>query len=116
MLYTAIRIIEGLIFIALQVRPLGSLRVITLHRPMVQRRTCRVVEFFAFLFWLYLILNFFGFVTPLTLVSRFLRFVLEEDVYHHFRLASRHSIRNLKHASLCNPALGIRNRLGSAWH
>jgi potassium efflux system protein len=120
-LYTAVRIIEGLIIIALQVRPLGPLRVITLHRPMVQRRTCRFLEFFAVLFWLYLILNFFGFVTPLTaaakaalnanlaigsidisagrilafliavwasfLVSRFLRFVLEEDVYHHFRLA-----------------------------
>src|ERR1700751_3314589 len=52
MLYTAIRIIEGLITIALQVRPLGSLRVISLHRPMLQRRMCRVLEFLAFLFWL----------------------------------------------------------------
>ena len=49
-LYTAIRIIEGLIIIALQVRPLGSLRVITLHRLMLQRRTCRLLEFLAFLF------------------------------------------------------------------
>jgi hypothetical protein len=31
MLYTALRIIEGLITIALQVRPLGSLRVISMH-------------------------------------------------------------------------------------
>ncbi len=119
-LYAAIRIIEGLIVIALHVRPLGSLRVITLHRPMLSRRTCRVVGFLAFLFWLYLLLNYFGFVTPLSaivktalnanlgigsvnisvgrilgfllavwasfLVSRFLRFLLEEDVYHHFRL------------------------------
>jgi len=107
--------------IALQVRPLGSLRVVSLHRPMLQRRTCRVLEFLAFLFWLSLILNFFGLLTPLTgttraalnanlgigslnisvhsilafliaiwasfLVSRFLRFLLEEDVYHHFHLA-----------------------------
>jgi potassium-dependent mechanosensitive channel len=121
LLYTAIRILEGLIIIALQVRPLGSLRVISLHRPMLQRRTCRVLEFLAFLFWLSLILNFFGLLTPLTattqaalnaelaigslnisvhsilafliaiwasfLVSRFLRFLLEEDVYHHFDLA-----------------------------
>src|SRR4030081_714991 len=44
MFYTAIRIMEGLIIIALQVRPLGSLRVISLHRPMLQRRTCRLLE------------------------------------------------------------------------
>jgi hypothetical protein len=35
-LYTSIRIIEGLIVIALQVRPLGPLRVISLHRQMIQ--------------------------------------------------------------------------------
>jgi potassium efflux system protein len=120
MLYTAIRIIEGLIIIALQVRPLGSLRVISLHRRMIQRRTCRVLEFLAFLFWLNVLLSFFGLRTPLIasteaalnanlaigsfsitpghilafliavwasfLVSKFLRFVLEEDVYHHLHL------------------------------
>ena len=122
MLYTAIRIIEGLIIIALQVRPLGSLRVISLHRPMIQRRTCGVLEFLAFLFWLNALLSFFGLLTPLIatteaalnanlaigsfnitlggilaflitvwasfLVSKFLRFLLEEDVYHHLRLAA----------------------------
>jgi small-conductance mechanosensitive channel len=120
-LYTAIRIIEGLIIIALQVRPLGSLRVITLHRPMLQRRTCRLVELLAFLFWLNLLLSFFGLLGPLIasieaalnanlaigsfnitlggilaflitvwasfLISKFLRFLLEEDVYHHLHLA-----------------------------
>jgi len=120
-LYTAIRIIEGLVVIALQVRPLGALRVITLHRPMLQQRICRVVEFLGFLFWLYLLLNFYGSITPLTamaqaaltanlaigslnisvgriltfviavwasfVISKFLRFLLEEDVYHHFRFA-----------------------------
>jgi potassium-dependent mechanosensitive channel len=120
-LYTTIRIVEGLIIIALHVRPLGSLRVISLHRPMLQRRTCRVLEFLAFLFWLNILLNFFGLRDPLIattaaalnanlaigsfkitlgrilaflitvwasfLVSRFLRFLLEEDVYHHFHLA-----------------------------
>jgi potassium efflux system protein len=121
MLYTAIRIIEGLMIIALQVRPLGSLRVISLHRQMIQGRTCRVLEFLAFLFWLNVLLSFFGLRTPLIasieaalnatlaigsfsitpghilafliavwasfLVSKFLRFVLEEDVYHHLHLA-----------------------------
>jgi potassium-dependent mechanosensitive channel len=121
MLYTAIRILEGLISIALQVRPLGSLRVISLHRPMIRRRACRVLEVLAFLFWLNLLLNFFGLVTPVRettqaalnanlalgsfsitpgqilafliavwvsfLVSKFLRFLLEEDVYHHLHLA-----------------------------
>jgi potassium efflux system protein len=120
-LYTGIRIIEGLIIIALQVRPLGSLRVIVLHRPMLQRRTCRVLEFLAFLFWLNLVLNFFGLRSPFIattdavlnanlalgsfsitlgrilaflitvwasfLISKFLRFVLEEDVYQHLHLA-----------------------------
>ena len=122
MLYTAIRIIEGLITIALQVRPLGSLRVISLHRQMIQRRTCRVLEFLAFLFWLNVLLSFFGLRDSLIasigaalnanlaigsfsitlggilaflitvwasfLVSKFLRFVLEEDVYHHLHLAA----------------------------
>jgi potassium efflux system protein len=120
MLYTAIRIIDGLIIVALQVRPLDSLRVISLHRQIIQRRTCRLLEFLAFLFWLNVLLSFFGLRTPLIatteaalnttlavssfsitpghilaflitvwasfLVSRFLRFVLEEDVYHHLHL------------------------------
>jgi potassium-dependent mechanosensitive channel len=119
-LYSVIRIIEGLIAIALQVRPLGSLRVISLHRPMLERRTCRVLEFLAFLLWLNLVLSFFGLLTPLMatieavlqanliigslnislgqvllftvtvwasfLVSKFLRFLLEEDVYHRLHL------------------------------
>ncbi|MGA8656231.1 MAG: mechanosensitive ion channel domain-containing protein [Chthoniobacterales bacterium] len=122
MLYTAIRIIEGLIIIALQVRPLGSLGAISQYRPMIQRRTCRLLEFLAFLFWLSVLLNFFGLRTPLIatteaalnanlaigsfnitlgrilaalitvwasfLVSKFLSFVLETDVYHHLHLAS----------------------------
>jgi small-conductance mechanosensitive channel len=121
-LYTAIRIIEGLIIIALQVRPLGSLRVISLHRQMLQRRACRVLEFLALLFWLNLLLSFFGLRDSLIasigatlnanlaigsfsiglggilaflitvwasfLISKFLRFLLEEDVYHHLHLAA----------------------------
>jgi len=120
-LYTVIRIIEGLILIALQIRPLGSLGVVSLHRATLQRRICRLLEFLAFLFWLNVLLNFFGLRDPLIasieaalnanlaigsfnitlggilaflitvwasfVISKFLRFVLEEDVYHHFHLA-----------------------------
>jgi len=122
MLYITIRIIEGLIIIALQVRPLGLSRAISQHRPMIQRRTSRLLEFLAFLFWLSLLLNFFGLLTPVVaatesalnanlrigsfnitlgdilvaliavwvsfLVSKFVRFLLEEDVYDHLHLAS----------------------------
>jgi potassium-dependent mechanosensitive channel len=63
-LYSVLRIIEGLIAIVLQVRPLGSLRVISLHRPMLERRTCCVLEVLAFLWWLNLVLNYFGLLTP----------------------------------------------------
>jgi potassium-dependent mechanosensitive channel len=121
LLYTVIRIIEGLVIIALQVRPLASLRAISLHRPMIQRRTCRLLELLAFLFWFNVLLSFFGLRDPLIetieatlnanlaigffnitlgsilaavitvwasfLVSKFLRFLLEEDVYHHLHLA-----------------------------
>ncbi len=119
--YSALRIAEGLIIVALQVRPLRALRAVRLHRVMLQRRICRLLEVLAFLFWLSQTLNFFGLRTPLTsgvqaifnanfamgslnvspgrilafaitvwsafLVSRFLRFVLDEDVYQHFHLA-----------------------------
>ena len=122
LLYTAVRILEGLIIIAMQVPPLGSLRVVSLHRPMLLRRTCRILEFLALLLWLNLMLSFFGLLTPLMatiqaalnasiaigslsislggilafliaiwasfLISKFLRFLLEEDLYRHFRLAS----------------------------
>ena len=133
LLYTAVRILEGLITIALQVRPLSSLRVVSLHRPMLQRRTYRLLEFSAVLLWLNLMLNFFGLVTPLIaatkaalnasiaigsleislghtlafliaiwasfLVSRFLRFLLEEDIYRHLRLASGipHAVSTMLH-------------------
>jgi len=120
-LYAAIRIIEGLILVGLQVRPLGSLHVVRLHRAMLQRRICRGLEILAFLFWLNQTLDFFGLQRPLILasgavldanlaigslnvspgriiaflitvwasflISRFLRFLLEEDVYQHFHLA-----------------------------
>jgi small-conductance mechanosensitive channel len=119
-LYAALRIVEGLIIISLEARPLGLMRVVRLNRPMLQRRICGVAEFLAFVWWLSLTLNFLELRTPLIasteaalqanltigslsislghvlvfmiavwasfLVSKFLRFLLEEDVYHHWKL------------------------------
>ena len=50
MLYPAIRIIEGLMIIALQVRRLGSLRVVSLHRQMSSAANVpdTEIEFFDF--------------------------------------------------------------------
>jgi potassium-dependent mechanosensitive channel len=121
LLFAIVRIIEGLIAIALQVRPLGSLRVVNLHRAMLQKRASNVVAFFALLFWLNLVLNFLGLRDPFLsatqavlnaklafgsiditlgqilafvltvwasfLISKFLRFLLEEDVYQRVHLA-----------------------------
>ena len=118
--YVAIRVIEGFLIIGLQVRPLGALQAVQIHRDMLHRRTCRVLEFLAFLLWLDLMLSFFALLNPLLarigevlnahisigsldislgrvlafaiavwasfLVSKFLRFLLEEDVFQHFRL------------------------------
>ena len=64
-LYAILRIVEGLITIALEARPLALMHVVRLHRPMLQRRICGVAEFLAFLFWLSLTLSFFGLLTPL---------------------------------------------------
>jgi potassium-dependent mechanosensitive channel len=121
MLYVVLRVLEGFIIIALQVRPLGALRGVQLHRDMLHRRTCGFLEFLAFLFWLSLMLNFVDLRNPLLakigeilnanvglgslnislgrilafavavwasfLISKFLRFLLEADVYQHFHLA-----------------------------
>ncbi|MBV9733139.1 MAG: mechanosensitive ion channel, partial [Verrucomicrobia bacterium] len=118
--YVSIRVLDGFVVIALQVRPLGALRAVQLHRRMLYQRTCRTLEFLAVLFWLDLMLNFLGLLNPALakigdllnakvgmgslelslgrllafaitawaafLVSKFLRFLLEEDVYHRFRL------------------------------
>ena len=44
LLYTVIRILEGLIIIALEIQPLASLRVVTLHRHLLQRRASGVLR------------------------------------------------------------------------
>ncbi|HEY5742850.1 MAG TPA: hypothetical protein VIS99_09940, partial [Terrimicrobiaceae bacterium] len=120
LLYTTVRILEGLIIIALEVWPLSSLRIVSLHRSIIQQHAARFLEFLALLTWLHLVLGFFGVLGPLIaiaqatlnasvmigslnvsvggiiaflvaiwasfLVSRFVRFLLEEDIYRHFFL------------------------------
>jgi potassium-dependent mechanosensitive channel len=119
-LYAALRIIEALIIISLEARPLALLRVVRLHRPLLQRRICGIAELLAFLYWLILTSGFFALREPLMTsteaalranlaigalsislgqvlvfliavwasfqVSKFLRFLLEGDVYHHWKL------------------------------
>jgi potassium efflux system protein len=122
LLYAAVRILEGLVIIALEVKPLSLMRVVRIHHAMLLRRARLVLEVSAVLLWLHLGLGFFGLLTPLIaaakatlnasigigsfgislggilafliaiwasfLISRFLRFLLEEDVYRHFLLPS----------------------------
>jgi potassium-dependent mechanosensitive channel len=122
LLYTAVRILEGLVIIALEVKPLSLMRVVRIHHSMLLRRALLVLEVSAVLLWLHLVLGFFGLLTPLIaaakatlnasigigsfsislggvlafliaiwasfLISRFLRFLLDEDVYRHFLLPS----------------------------
>ncbi len=133
LLYASVRIFEGLIIIALRVRPLSSLRVVSLYRPMLQQRAGLLLGILAVLCWLNLMLGFFGLLTPLIttasaalnanigigslsvslggilafliaiwasfLISKFLRFLLEEDVYQYFLLAGGipHAISTLLH-------------------
>jgi small-conductance mechanosensitive channel len=121
LLYAAAGILEGLIFFALQIRPLAALTVVQNHRPLLRRRIARVIYTAAFIAWLLLSLGAFlvrsavlqrmsafinaevhvrslhlslGAVLAFALTvwiallfSRFIRFVLEEEVYDRFHLA-----------------------------
>ncbi len=120
LLYAAVRVLEGLVAIALEVRPLSYLRMVRRHRPLLRRRAYALLHLMATWTWL----NFFlvslesrnaaydaarSFLnTPLVLgslqlslghvlafavalaltflVSRLIRFLLEEDVYDRFNL------------------------------
>jgi len=63
--YTAFRIVEGLIIITLGTQPLSLMRAVQLNRPILQRRICAVVGLLAFVYWVSLTLNFFGLRAPL---------------------------------------------------
>lgn len=118
--YAAVRMLEGLVIIALQVRPLTYFAMVRKHRGMIHRRMMRVIQCLMFLAWLSLVLKRFQLRDPLFegisevlnaglvlgafrltlgqiiafivivwlsfIVSKFLRFLLEEDVYDRLKL------------------------------
>jgi potassium-dependent mechanosensitive channel len=119
--YAAVRMLEGLVVIALQVRPLTYIAMVRKHRGMIHRRIMRVIQCLMFLLWLSLVLKHFQLRDPLFegisavlnaglalgafrltlgqiiafivvvwlsfIVSKFLRFLLEEDVYDRVKLS-----------------------------
>jgi potassium-dependent mechanosensitive channel len=118
--YAAVRMLEGLVVIALQVRPLRYFTMVRKHRGMIHRRIMRVIQCLMFLVWLSLVLKHFQLRDPLFqgisailndglalgafrltlgqiiafivivwasfVISKFLRFLLEEDVYDRLKL------------------------------
>jgi potassium-dependent mechanosensitive channel len=120
-LYAAARILEGLVFFGLQIRPLASLAVVQRQRPLLHRRIAGLIEVAAIVTWVLLALSAFSlreavisrtiallnakvgvgsvhfslgavvaFILTMwitLLLSRFLRFFLQEEVYDRFHLA-----------------------------
>jgi potassium efflux system protein len=120
-LYAAARILEGLVFFGLQIRPLASLAVVQRQRPLLRRRVARLIKLAAIVTWVLLALSAFSlreavisrttallnaevavrsvhfslgavvaFILTIwitLLLSRFLRFVLKEEIYDRFHLA-----------------------------
>ncbi len=131
--YAAAGVVSGLIFFALQIRPLSGLGVVRRHRALLQRRLTRVIFFLAFVAWALISLDAFSLREPLlawlkswvtaelrfqslhlslgavlafaltiwvaVLLSRFIRFLLEEDIYDrfHFNRGSSYAISTLLH-------------------
>jgi potassium-dependent mechanosensitive channel len=119
-LYAAVRVLDGLVTIGLRSRPAAKLAVVRQHRPLLQRRLYRAIQWLALFLWVLLILDRLSLRTPLLaalrdaltakltlgsltlslgdvlafgaavwaafLLSRLLRFVLEEEVYQRFYL------------------------------
>ena len=59
-LYAAARILEGLVFFGLQIRPLASLAVVQRQRPLLRRRIARLIEVAAIVTWVLLALRAFS--------------------------------------------------------
>jgi potassium-dependent mechanosensitive channel len=119
-LAAAARIIDGLVVVALKVRPLRLLRAVRNHWQMLHRRILKIIRFAAWIWWIDIVLQRCTLAWPITyairqtlsgstsigtvtisvgnivafivtmwatfLISRFIRFLLEEDVYYLFTL------------------------------
>ena len=117
----ASRIVESLVIIAFQVKPLTYSSTVRKHRALLRRRTTQVLRLVIFLLWLNLVLKQFQLSDPLMaqanailntgfalgafrlslgqilgfiaavwasfVMSKFLRFLLEEDVYGRLKLS-----------------------------
>jgi potassium-dependent mechanosensitive channel len=59
-LYAAARILEGLVFFGLQIRPLAELAVVQRQRPLLRRRIARLIEVAAIVTWVLLALSAFS--------------------------------------------------------
>ena len=59
-LYAAARILEGLVFFSLQIRPLASLAVVQRQEPLLRRRIARLIEMAAIVTWVLLALRAFS--------------------------------------------------------
>ena len=59
-LYAAARILEGLVFFGLQIRPLASLAVVERQRPLLRRRIARLIKLAAIVTWVLLALSAFS--------------------------------------------------------
>lgn len=120
-LYTALRVVDGLLMSALRTRPLSALRAVKRHRQLLYTRLTAALRLAALALWAVVTLNLFALRGPTFdalsavlgaklavgnislslgqlarfgiavwaafLISRFLRFALEEDVYPRFHLA-----------------------------
>jgi potassium-dependent mechanosensitive channel len=117
----ASRIVESLVIVAFQAKPLTYSATVRKHRPLLRRRTTQLLRLVIFLLWLSFVFNQFelsdllineanavlntgfalgafrlslgqivGFILVVWasfLVSKFLRFLLEEDIYGRLKLA-----------------------------
>ena len=117
----ASRIVESLVIVAFQAKPLTYSATVRKHRPLLRRRTTQLLRWVIFLLWLSFVFNQFelsdllineanavlntgfalgafrlslgqivGFILVVWasfLVSKFLRFLLEEDIYGRLKLA-----------------------------
>ena len=95
-LFTLLRVVEGLIAIALRVRPATASRVVQQHRAMVQDRAYRVFRAVAVLLWIAVtldrlqILEPFYYTAAAVLDYRLPLGAVESDPRSHHRIRARH--------------------------
>ena len=146
LLYAYVRVGTGVVALCLRLWPLQRLLMVQHHRDLLERRTNRLLIWFAIIIWLIRVLDYVGLLGPVVavgqgvltaklergafslsladvlafilaiwvayLLSAFLRFVLQEDVYPriHMTRGISYAVSNLLHYVLL--ALGFLAGLG----